>query len=77
MQGEEWEMDNSDSEHELVIIEDDDDENAPPTTPESERPTQPPPLQRNISNVFTPIENVSESFSMIRISHTIWLKNFL
>ena len=58
MQGE-GEMDNSDSEHELVIIEDDD-ENTPPTTPESERPTQPPPLQRNNSNVFTPIENVSE-----------------
>ncbi len=36
------------------------DENTPPTTPESERPTQPPPLQRNNSNVFTPIENVSE-----------------
>ena len=59
MQGEEEGMDNSDSEHELVIIEDDD-ENTPPTTPESERPTQPPPLQRNNSNVFTPIENVSE-----------------
>ena len=51
-------MDNSYSEHELVIIEDDD-EKTPPTTPESEQPTQPPPLQRN-NNVFTPIENVSE-----------------
>ena len=59
MRGEEEDMDNSESEHELVIIEDDD-ENTPPTTPESERPTQPPPLQRNNSNVFTPIENVSE-----------------
>ena len=59
MQGEEEGMDNSDSEHELVIIEDDD-QNTPPNTPESEQPTQPPMLQRNNSNVFTSIENASE-----------------
>ena len=35
MQGEEGEIDNRDSEHELSIIEEDD-ENTPPTTPESE-----------------------------------------